>query len=399
MKASRIIFSILMLIVFTCSHCQSQQPKPEKVQRIVYEMKPDEWYDEQAKLWKKELEKNPNNPDAWVNYYNANRYAHFVDIGTAEKKVKLNKIIEDMEQAIPGTYECYVLKHRNEHNLWDISLIEKAYALDPNRHDIYDEFVSHYEATGNEKKMKEVYTKWYYSKDINPNLLNYNYNVLMSTEENAVLVTNGDNDTYPARMLQVVKGIREDVTILNISLSTVESYFEHYLGKRGIKIDFKSIFEKAKDIDPSGNKSFSQNKFIQELAKTIAAQHPDIPVYFALTVYDKRFAEIKDDLYIVGLAYRYSPERIDNLALLKKNIEKNFRLNYLKYDWYVEEYPGNRSIAHLNMNYVAPMIMLAEHYKTSGEDAKARAWKNWALEIAEKADNKKVCEDIEKKGL
>ena len=53
----------------------------------------------------------------------------------------------------------------------------------------------------------------------------------------------------------------------------------------------------------------------------------------------------------------------------------------------------------LNVNYVAPMIMLAEHYKTSGEDAVAQAWKKWALEIAKKADNKKICEDIEKKGL
>lgn len=398
MKFIQFILSVSILLAFTCNHGQSQQAKPEKVLRIVYEIKSNEWYEQQAKLWKKELEKNPKNPEAWVNYYNANRYAHFENIDTEEKQAKLAKIIEDMGKAIPGTFEYYLFKHRNKHDLWDVSILEKAYQLQPDRPETFDEFITHYEATGKEDKVSEFYEKWYKSKDISPWLLNYNYNVLMSLEQNAILFTNGDNDTYPERMLQEVKGVREDVTVINIPMSWVQPFIERKLKEKDITIDIEEFKQKIFDSDLKKPAS-PIHRYIQELAKMLAEKYPEMPIYFALTVYEHHIKDIKDDLYIVGLAYRYSSNRIDNLALLKKNLEKNFRLDYLKYDWYNETYPGKRLMAQIQMNYVAPMIMLAEHYKKSGEEGKAHEWKNRALELAKQAGNKKAVKDIEKKGL
>lgn len=60
-------------------------------------------------LWKKEIDKNPQNAQAWHNYYNANRYGHFENIDTDQKKKKLAGIIEEMGKAIPETYEFYFL--------------------------------------------------------------------------------------------------------------------------------------------------------------------------------------------------------------------------------------------------------------------------------------------------
>ena len=137
--------------------------------------------------------------------------------------------------------------------------------------------------------------------------------------------------------------------------------------------------------------------FLPELCKTLAEKYPKIPVYFALTVYKDYFEPITDDLYIVGLAYQYSPERIDNLALLKKNLEENLLLDYLKYDWYDDSYLAKDIIAHMNLNYIAPMIMLAEHYNMSGEDKKAQDWKGFALLLAFRAGNNEMVEEIEKK--
>ena len=134
------------VLVFLCIDYavigQSESTKPEKVYRIVYEQKPNDWYIEQVELWKKEIEKNPNNPEAWYNYYNANRYARYTEtIDTKEKQARLKKIIEDMGEAIPGTYEYYLLKFWNRYSLKDISLIEKAYQLRPERPDTYYPFI------------------------------------------------------------------------------------------------------------------------------------------------------------------------------------------------------------------------------------------------------------------
>ena len=125
-----------------------------------------------------------------------------------------------------------------------------------------------------------------------------------------------------------------------------------------------------------------------------------MPIYFAFTVYPDFYKSIKDDLYVVGLAYRYSPERIDNLAYLKKNLEQHFRLDYLTNDWYNENALGKNIRQHMHMNYVVPMIMLAEHYHISGEAEAAEKWKTLALKVAEEAGKKaEILEDLKKRGM
>jgi len=78
----------------------------------------------------------------------------------------------------------------------------------------------------------------YHVCDRSDNFVPYDYgwNLLESTPKNGILLTHGDNDTFPLWCLQEAYGLRPDVTVINLSLANTDWYIKQIRTVMGLDL-------------------------------------------------------------------------------------------------------------------------------------------------------------------
>jgi len=365
---SRIALILGLLLSATTIHAEN--PERETVYSIVKQRQSTDWYRTQAELWETHLEKNKADATAWLNFYTAKRMLKIYQKGVTQDD--LNQIVKDVEQAIPNTFERHYITYWNG-GAGDagknVDHLMEAQKLGPDRIELYDDLFTHYELLRDKNNTKVVAQKWFASNDISTGIYNWNYNMLASTEQDAILITAGDNDTYPAWVLQQAKDIRTDVAVWNSSLLGIPEYRNELFKEAGIP-SLEDTFE-------AHNNWHTYQRAILEHIKA----HTQRPLYFAVSVQPELYEDFSDEVHNVGMAYKWSPEKFDNIAVTKKNFEKEYLTDYLKVDFGNDISQG--VIDHANANYLIPLITLFNHYSES-EDEKAAEMQALIERIAEK---------------
>lgn len=359
----------------TCLNAFSQEPKPETVYSIAKEEKEIFWYETQIKLWKAEIDKNNQNGNAWINYYRANRALRNL-AQTEEERTKwysqCKSIHEQVWKAMPKSFEAYFIQYSENGFPKDASEdLFAAQALRPNDPLIQDLLMIHYELQTDSEKRNFYANRLFENNELSVGILNWGYNVLSELDENAILFTCGDNDTYAGWIIQAAKSFRKDVTIVNTSLIMMDDYRNRLLKELGYPVlELKTA---------TTNQEYEANTM--RIYKHFFEGKR--PVYVATTTISFFEKDFGDKLYLTGLAYKYSNSNFDNTTIIKRNYEKRYLLDYLKevFSYNISDLKGEV----FNGMYLPSMIKLYQHYAESEELAKKLELEPLLLKIAEQS--------------
>lgn len=254
----------------------------------------------------------------------------------------------------------------------------------------------------------------FHSHDRTGNYVAYDYslNMLESCEPDAILFTNGDNDTFPLWFLQEVYGIRRDVRVVNLSLLNTPWYIKQLQDfEPKVPIDLpdqqieslqpipwkaqKRFLPVPKDVADSLRENLDpeqagrvKDRITFNLKPTISGgasgglRVQDLmvlrilqeaqwkrPVYFAVTVSSDNMIGLSKYFRMDGLAFKVLPYEVqeNDAEILHTNIIDKFQYRNLNNpDVYY-----NHNILKLLQNYRSAFIQLAGQYIRSGQDEKA----------------------------
>ncbi len=348
MKTTIIILSLIPVWLFATV-------RPEQVPSRLTEIRSGEWYVQVFESWDSYLEENPTDKAGWVEYFKAGQFANM----PKEELLRISTQINDRFGQSPESY--FVQFKLSGWTSTGVSNLSRALGMSA-REQFPVENLLMAEFNLDKDARRSHSLGIYQSRMLYPSLLNYSYNVLMSVEDGGVLFTQGENTTVPMYILQDVMNVRNDIEIINYELVQNQEYLEKKLNEIGLN-----------PVALQAGEDFGQ---------MLAAANPQKKCYYALTMPRQNLKQVEDRLYVVGLTSQLSESEIDNYSILKKNIEKNFLLDYLSVDFNGE--PKTATGRKYEANYTVPFLMLKQYYDETGDTEKSNYWEKQVLTIAER---------------
>jgi len=235
----------------------------------------------------------------------------------------------------------------------------------------------------------------------------YSRNMLETAEQDGIIFTNGDNDTFPLWYLQVVEGIRTDVRVVNLSLLNTNWYIKQLRDeepKVPISLSDRQIDERLTGISDEALLSrywppdVQQWSMRTERGDTMSWRVPatmhiptgmpgeepgapnflrvqDImilhileqnrwqrPIYFAVTVSNSNLIGLDSFMTMEGLLFKVHDDEVPEIdePLLRENLFETYASNYRNLDNPDVYYFDN--VIKLLQNYRSGFLQLVYSY-------------------------------------
>lgn len=390
----KLLIPILLITVLFSATAWAQTERPASIEALRSEHDA-QWYAHQTALWEKEVQKNPNDDEAWYYWFTftkskfANAAARNVDLDAMKE---MSAIANRLHKERPDSYARYIIDFNytrmfgNRPDYLDELVIMsktpdaaklddiqdnmlKAIKMRPDFEPMYPGYVAYLVKTGRTDLMTDILKRWYNTGSYSYTMLSYAYNCMAGMEENGILFVSGEEETFACLLVQYGKGLFQDRLIINLNLLQEPDYLEYICNLLGVEA-----------TQPPADKTNIDymNPWRENLIFSIAHTSKR-PVYFTSYYIPEIF---KNFLYSEGLVTKYSTKRYDNLAVKRRNYESVYLTDYM-YETFVPDTFLDERIYTLNLNFIPCFKSLLDFYKAQGMKAEYDRLRNLMVRIVE----------------
>lgn len=214
----------------------------------------------------------------------------------------------------------------------------------------------------------------------------YAYNMLAGLEPDAIIFTNGDNDTFPLWYITNVEHFRKDVRVANLSLLNTKWYIKQLRDtepKVPITLTDKEIDRMRPVRLRDGGVAWVRDLATQHIIQSV---HWTRPIYFAVTVPMESWKPYSEYLEMQGMVRQLVPRKgrgMVNEYMLERNFEDIFEFRgVLKEDGEVDNsLYKSRDTKGMFVNFAIASTELARRKAAHKNYEEAVYWSEYALKF------------------
>ncbi len=339
--------SVILLVCLAAGATSQPQPVPRLRDRSLDRAS----YVALAKQWREYIDRHGETAEALVNLGMAQRYTGEMEAAKAAGK-RAVEIEPDNPMAL--TFYATVLSVMGEETAKALRLLERSRAVAPDYGETLITLAVTHLRTGALQKARDVCKTIFERRIVSRPLQDYAYNMLIGLPVGAVLVTNGDNDTFPPLALQAGMNLRPDVVVVNRHLLNVPTYAA-------------SLFREHESLRPEG--SWKAEAGMDASQSTIERWLAEAkkPIYIAVSVPMHQLG-LAQETVIEGVCRKatgkgLTPEEAARLVLERYRLDSATDWDFA---WDLEP-----AVSGLMTNYVWSLVDLAQRDGVS-TDSKCR---------------------------
>ncbi|MBL7075689.1 tetratricopeptide repeat protein [candidate division KSB1 bacterium] len=304
---------VFMLSVLAVLSCTKQPPRELNEGLAFYRQNQ---LEEALPLLERAVEQDKENPEAYAWLAETYRRLLQIDkaISAARKAIEINPcysfahtVMADAYNPMYGSWEG-----ANFDTTWKHLL--RAVACDSGDGNAWLSIWSEAIRRGEHNQIRKALRSMVETGFLTPAVLSYNRWMLRYLPENALLLTNGDMDTYPAVALQEVEHFRTDVAVVNQSLLNTSWYARFIRDQYGIPLPFRDT--ELDSLRPYRDENENLIWVSKQILRGWLNQQKRgaflRPIAISVTVNQSFISEIEDHLKPMGAFWLWFPEPVDS---------------------------------------------------------------------------------------